>query len=98
MGQTHWQDLNDKTVFETLTAIKGIGPQTAHLVLLYTLKRPDIFPENDYHLKKVMADLFDLPTNSKLPLAMRNLAEAWRPHRSLAVRYLLAWRELRKRE
>jgi len=92
MDQIDWKGWDDETVFKSLTQIKGVGPQAAHMVLLYTLRRPDIFPENDFHLKRTMAKLYELPTNSKLPLAMRNIAEAWRPHRSLAVRYLLAWK------
>lgn len=94
----HWQTLEDDTVREKLSGIKGIGPWTINMILLYTLERPDIFDPNDYQLKKVMIAAYGLADNRQLAKEMIALSENWRPYRSTAVLYLLTWRNLMKRK
>lgn len=91
-----WNTLKDDAVRKTLKQIKGIGPWTMDMLLLYTLNRPDVFPADDYHLKQLMPDLYDLDSKSRLKAQMKDVAEHWSPQRSLAVRYLLAWKESQK--
>jgi len=81
--------MSDEEVVATLTSISGIGPWTAHGFLLVALDRPDVFLTGDVALRRVImrAYGFDhVPTEDEL----LQLAEAWRPYRSLAVSYLFA--------
>ena len=92
-----WQTLSDNTVKEKLSEIKGIGPWTVDMILLYTLGRPDVFPVDDYHLKQIMVSLYGLDPNSKLKTQMLEVSEKWKPNRSLAVKYVLEWKSSLKK-
>ncbi|MEM6770475.1 MAG: hypothetical protein AAF597_07840 [Bacteroidota bacterium] len=92
-----WGSLSDQEVGDRLTAIKGIGPQTADLILLYSLGRADVLPVNDYHLKQIMPVLYDFDPEEKLPKQMLTVGEQWRPYRSVGTRYLLAYKSIMKR-
>ncbi len=87
-----WTSLSDEAVKAELSSIKGVGTWTIEMILLYTLHRPDIFPADDYHLKKVMIKLYPLNPKSRLKAQMLAVAERWSPWKSLAVRYLLDWK------
>lgn len=81
----------DDHIIEQLTAVKGIGPWTADIFLMFRLKRPDIFPADDLGLIKGAQKVYGLrqrPTKQRL----LKMAEAWRPYRSVAAWYL--WRSL----
>jgi DNA-3-methyladenine glycosylase II len=81
--------MTDEEVEAVLTEVPGIGPWTAHGFLLVALDRPDVFLSNDLALRHAVqrAYGFDhLPTEAE----MVQLAEGWRPYRSLAVGYLFA--------
>jgi DNA-3-methyladenine glycosylase II len=81
--------MTDEEVEAVLTEVPGIGPWTAHGFLLVALDRPDVFLSNDLALRHAVqrAYGFDhLPTEAE----MVQLAEGWRPYRSLAVSYLFA--------
>jgi DNA-3-methyladenine glycosylase II len=75
-----------------LTAIKGVGPWTAELYLLFSVGHPDIFPAGDLALKKaVMEGLgLDVLPSTK---ALVEIARPWSPHRGAAA--LLFWRYFR---
>lgn len=96
VNKINWQLLNDAEVITHLSAIKGIGKWTIDMILLYTLQRFDVFPYDDFHLKEIMVKLYGLNPNVKLKAQMLDVAEAWGAHKSLAVRYLLAWKEFNK--
>jgi DNA-3-methyladenine glycosylase II len=81
--------LTDDEVEATLTEVPGIGPWTAHGFLIVALDRPDVLLSGDLALRRAVerAYGFDhLPTQDE----MVQLAERWRPYRSLAVSYLFA--------
>jgi DNA-3-methyladenine glycosylase II len=85
-------ELDDHQVIEQLTAVKGIGVWTAEIFLMFRLQRPDVFPADDLGLVKAAQRVYGLrqrPTRKKL----LEMAEAWRPYRSVAAWYL--WRSLR---
>jgi DNA-3-methyladenine glycosylase II len=88
--------LTDEEVIKELSSIKGIGQWTIDMVLLYTLKRPNIFPVDDFHLKQVMIYLYQLDPKNKLKSQMLQIAEKWGNQKSLAVLYLLEWKKLYK--
>jgi DNA-3-methyladenine glycosylase II len=82
-------DLPDGDVLARLQAVKGIGPWTADIFLLFHLHRPDVLPVGDLglrHAVEIVYELTDLPDAAEL----RGIAEPWRPHRSLACVYI--WR------
>ena len=79
--------MDDRAVADTLTRIKGIGPWTANIYLLMALRRPDIWPTGDIALANTVRKVKKLrkpPSPSKLS----NIAETWRPFRSVAARML----------
>ena len=89
-NQIAWGKSSDAEVREKLSAIKGIGPWTMDMILLYTLERPDVFPHDDFRLKQVMTSLYGLNPRSRLKAQMIEIAQLWGSHKSLAVKYLLA--------
>jgi DNA-3-methyladenine glycosylase II len=91
-----WASLKDMEVRNTLASIKGIGRWTIDMILLYTLQRPAVFPCDDYHLKQIMVSLYGLDAKTKLKAQMMQVTEAWGQQASLAVLYLLDWKNSRK--
>ena len=90
-----WQHEPDEAIAERLAALKGIGPWTVQTVLLFTCRRPDILPPADYQLGKYLPLLYGLPPGATLP---DKITQAWRPHRSLACRYVWAFAKLPARQ
>ena len=81
--------MTDDEIDAALTAVPGIGPWTAHGFLILALDRPDVLLSGDLALRRAVerAYGFDhLPTDDE----MAEVAERWRPYRSLAVSYLFA--------
>ena len=95
--QMDWFSLEDQEVREQLAKIKGIGKWTVDMILMYTLKRPNVFPYDDFHLKQIMTSLYGLDPNAKLKSQMIDVSEKWGDQKSLAVLYLLAWKNYQKR-
>ena len=86
--------MDDAAAIRAITAIKGLGPWTAEIYLLFALQRPDVFPAGDIALAGAVTELKRLPARPD-PKALRAMAEAWRPARSLAARLLWHhWRHL----
>ena len=78
-----------------LTAIKGIGPWTSDIYLLFCLGHPDIFPAGDLALRVAVADAFGLAE----PVAVADLAamaERWSPWRSVAATLFWGYYSARK--
>lgn len=86
--------LPDREATAAITAIRGLGPWTAEVYLLFALQRQDVFPAGDVALAGAAAELLGL-SHRPDPKALRLLAEAWRPSRALAARLLWHhWRHL----
>lgn len=83
----HFHEMTDEAVRAHLVAVKGIGRWTADMFLMFTLHRPDVLPTGDLGIQKAMQKLFGLRTLPK-PEMMEQLAEPWRPYRTVACRYL----------
>lgn len=73
-----------------LVAVKGIGPWTADIFLLFCLGHPDAFPAGDLALQEAARLALDLPTRPDAK-ALEKLAERWRPFRGVAARMLWAY-------
>lgn len=84
-------ELPDERVIEELVAIKGLGEWTAHMFLMFQLERPDVLAPGDLGIRRAVERAYALP---EIPdrETMERLGERWRPHRTLACRYL--WRSL----
>jgi len=81
--------MSDEEIRSHVIAVKGVGPWTADMFLMFTLGRSDVLPTGDLGIQKGMQRLFNmkaLPTAEK----MQKLSEAWRPYRTVACWYL--WR------
>jgi DNA-3-methyladenine glycosylase II len=81
--------MTDAEIEATLTEVPGIGPWTARGFLLVGLDRPDVFLSGDLALRRAVQRVygFDHPPTDE---EMADLADRWRPYRSLAVSYLFA--------
>lgn len=80
---------SDEDLICHLTRIKGVGPWTVEMLLIFDLGRPDVLPVHDYGLRAAFQSLYrkrQLPT----PQAFLRYGERWRPHRTAASLYL--WR------
>ncbi|MBT3070620.1 DNA-3-methyladenine glycosylase 2 family protein [Rhodomicrobium sp. Az07] len=78
-----------------LSAIRGIGPWTAEVYLLFAAGHPDIFPAADVALQESMRLAFDLDARPSTQ-ALREISDAWTPWRSAAARLLWAYYKGRK--
>ncbi len=83
--------MNDNEVIEHLTQVKGIGVWTAHMFLMFALRRPDVLPTGDLGIRMAMQKAWGLSELPK-PAEMEAIARAWRPWASVASWYL--WRSL----
>jgi len=84
-------DLPEDEVIEHLTQVKGIGVWTAHMFLMFTLKRPNVLPTGDYGVQVAMKKHYKKRKLPK-PIQMEKIARVWEPYRSVACWYL--WRSL----
>jgi 3-methyladenine DNA glycosylase/8-oxoguanine DNA glycosylase len=81
--------MEDAEVMRRLTEIKGIGPWTAEMFLIFTLGRPDILPVTDLGIRKAVQQLYSMET-LPAPSYLIELGRRWEPHRSVAAWYLWA--------
>ena len=84
-------DLPDDEVIAELVAVKGLGVWSADMFLMFHLQRPDVLPVGDLGIRRAMMIRYALPA-LPAPAEMEEIAAPWRPHRTLASRYL--WRSL----
>jgi DNA-3-methyladenine glycosylase II len=84
-------DLADREVIEHLTQVKGIGEWTAHMFLIFALRRPDILATGDLGVRVAIRKAYQLGELPH-PKQVEELALAWRPYSSVAMWYL--WRSL----
>jgi DNA-3-methyladenine glycosylase II len=80
---------SDEEIEAALTAIPGIGPWTVQGFLIIALDRPDVVLPGDIALRRAIRDVYGLDQMPTEPEVLQ-LAERWRPYRSLAVSYLFA--------
>jgi len=85
------QTMEEIDVIEHLTQVKGIGVWTAHMFLMFTLRRPDVLPTGDYGIQVAIKKHYRKRKLPK-PKDMEKIAKAWSPYRSVACWYL--WRSL----
>jgi DNA-3-methyladenine glycosylase II len=84
-------EMSDDEVIKHLTQVKGVGVWTAHMFLMFMLKRPDVLPTGDYGVQAAMKKHYRKRKLPK-PKDMEKIARVWAPYRSVACWYL--WRSL----
>jgi DNA-3-methyladenine glycosylase II len=100
-SDSYLDSLSDEEVIRYLTQIKGVGRWTVEMLLIFGLARPDVFPADDYGILTGMRELYGIdPTlpAGKRKRVMTEISEAWRPNRSLAVRYIWAYKDSEKKK
>jgi DNA-3-methyladenine glycosylase II len=83
--------LTDEELIVRLTEVRGIGPWTVHMLLIFHLGRPDVLPTGDFSIRQAFKRIYrkrQAPTAE----AMIRHAKRWQPYRSVASWYL--WRSL----
>jgi DNA-3-methyladenine glycosylase II len=81
--------MDDPSVIEAVTQLRGIGEWTAHMLLMFSLGRPDVLPVGDYGVRKGAQTLYGLAELPK-PAELEALADCWRPYRSIGAWYMWA--------
>jgi DNA-3-methyladenine glycosylase II len=81
----------DDEVIKHLTQVKGVGVWTAHMFLMFTLRRPNVLPTGDYGIQMAIKKHYKKRKLPK-PEHMEKIAKHWEPYRSVACWYL--WRSL----
>jgi len=105
---TRIHTMSDEEIIEHLTQVKGIGVWTAHMFLMFTLRRPDILPTGDFGIRMAMYKHYldkarrngsKSPAKARKrkiilpkPEQMEKIAKSWAPYRSIACWYL--WKSL----
>ena len=84
-------ELPDDEVIAELVAVRGLGLWSAHMFLMFHLRRPDVLPTGDLGLRRAIRDRYGLQTLPD-PATMEQIAEPWRPYRTIGCRFL--WRAL----
>ena len=80
---------SDDELIERLTTVRGIGPWTAQMYLLFQLRRLDVWPVGDLGVRQGYALIWGLP-NVPEPKQLEELGERFRPYRSIVARYCWA--------
>ena len=87
------RELEDEALITHLTQIKGVGRWTVEMILMFTLDRPDVFPVLDLGIQNAMKRAYGLESSGKVLFnQMQEIAENWRPFRTIACKHL--WQSL----
>jgi DNA-3-methyladenine glycosylase II len=84
-----WSRLSDDEIVERLSAVRGIGRWTAEMFLIFDLRRLDVWPVDDYGVRKGYTRIYGLPELPK-PRELEAEGERFRPYRTVAAWY--CWR------
>jgi DNA-3-methyladenine glycosylase II len=86
----------EEVIHAELTALKGIGPWTADIYIMFSLARADAWSPGDLALQHAVKDALLLEERPS-PVEMNEVAEAWRPWRGVAARLLWSYYALRRK-
>jgi len=84
------RDMEDEEVIAELVKLKGVGPWTAEMFLMFSLGREDVFSLGDLGLRNAVAKLYGVDRDDLKKI--EEISQQWKPFRSLASRYL--WKSL----
>jgi DNA-3-methyladenine glycosylase II len=87
------QKLDDEEVVQYLLPISGVGRWTVEMLMMFVLKREDIFPFDDLVIKQKIVKAYNLQeTGKELKKKAFEIAENWKPYRTIASQYLWTWK------
>lgn len=85
----------DEVILSELDQVLGVGPWTVHMILIFTLGRPNVLPVDDLGVKKAIQQIYsirDMPKKEKI----QEIAKVWHPYCSVASLYLWKHKDARK--
>lgn len=82
--------MSDQDAEQQLLSIKGFGPWSVEMFMIFAMDRPDIFSVGDAGLRRAVCSLYEIP-KANYESRVVKVAEKWRPYRSFACRYLWGW-------
>ena len=86
-----WSEMNNEEIQRSLCGLRGIGPWTAEMAMIFSLLRPDVFPLGDIGVVRSIERHYANGARLTHP-ELEVFAAPWRPYRTVAVWYL--WRSL----
>jgi len=89
------QQMDNATIIEMLTEIKGVGKWTVEMLLMFSLGREDVFAVDDLGIQQAMICLYKLDNTDKKALKekMLQVSEKWSPYRTYACIHLWQWKD-----
>jgi DNA-3-methyladenine glycosylase II len=94
---TRIRSLPDEEAHEQLLSIKGFGPWSVEMFMIFAFDRPDVFSVGDAGIRRAVCSLYTIPKH-RYESRVLKLAETWRPYRSFACRYLWGWLDVAARK
>ena len=87
--------LDDESVIQCLTEIKGVGRWTVEMILMFSMAREDVFAADDLGIRQAMIQLYQIESENErsLRLQLIQIADSWKPYRTYACRYLWRWKD-----
>lgn len=96
IDRAHLDAMTDEDIVQHLLPIKGVGRWTVEMLLMFVLNRPDVFPIDDLVIRQRMLRAYPEQTEGltgkALYKVLHHIADAWRPYRTTASRYLWRWK------
>ena len=89
---TSCKNLSNQQIIDILTSMRGAGPWTAHMVLIFGLGRMDVMPLDDGGIQRAAQLLYSLDNLQAIKAKLTQQAKKWSPYNSVAAWYL--WRSL----
>lgn len=89
LDQMKWLEMKEEAIYGLLTQVKGIGTWTIDIIMLYSIGKRDVFPADDFHLKRIMSGFYGIENDKSIKKEILRIADSWKPFRSTAVLYLL---------
>ena len=87
VDESELHKISDKEIIDQLVKIKGVGRWTAEMFLIFTLRRPDVFPVTDLGVQKGFQIYYDLDELPSIDM-MNEKSENWKPYRTIMSLYL----------
>ncbi|MES2654836.1 MAG: DNA-3-methyladenine glycosylase 2 family protein [Bacteroidota bacterium] len=89
LSPEHIGKSSNEEIIEELSSIKGVGKWTVEMILIFGLKRLDVFPYDDLIVRNRIITMYKLTSTGKqLKADCHDIAEQWKPYRSIASLFL----------
>lgn len=94
LSDRYFQSLSDEEAIDFLIQIKGVGRWTAEMLLMFHLRRPDVFPVDDLGIKQATLRLFPTSaTGKELKHHLEKKSLRWKPYRTIVCLMLWQWKD-----